>query len=61
MFINMTEHYHASTSKGLSAKYFEQQEDIGGDFTPDGSYFKLLKAIANTVKFEDKTKFGTVV
>ena len=61
MFINMTEHYHASTLKDLSAKYFEQQEDYGGDFTPDGSYYKLLKAIANSVKFEDKTKFGTVV
>ncbi len=61
MFINMTEHYHASSVKGLSAKYFEEQIDAGSDFTPEGSYHKLITAIADSVGFLNKTKFSSVV
>jgi hypothetical protein len=45
----------------LSAKYFEEQIDAGSDFTPEGSYHTLIKAIADSVGFEKNTKFASVV
>lgn len=57
MFIGQKENYYAANIKKLSAKFYDQGEDEGEDWLPEGSYAKLIQEIANSVKMMDRVKF----
>ena len=61
LFLNMVEHYEASSLDQMSARYYEYQKDRGGDFSPKFGYHSLMNKIGENINVHFNKKVVRIV